>query len=138
MLSVIDNLSEIVLFTYLTYKCQAWLVQYRSCISTGKVYLTAYIISHDIIGHCNPSVRIIDLISHISLSYVVRVNFIHKLRDLQFKVDSEWQIFWETFHSDFIYSQSFCQKSTERKSSKEKFLYFVLMPGLRSETWLYV
>ena len=58
-----------------------------------------------IIGHYNTSVRIIDLVSHIT--YVVSVNFIHKWRDLQFKVDSERQIFWETFHGNFIYSQSF-------------------------------
>ena len=30
----------------------------------------------------------------------------------------------------FIYPQSFCQKSFERKSSKKYFLYFVLMSGL--------
>ena len=42
-------------------------------------------------GHYNPSVRIIDLVSH--TTYVVCVNFIHKWRDLQFKVDSERQIF---------------------------------------------
>ena len=44
-----------------------------------------------IIGHYNPSVRIIDLVSH--TTYVVCVNFIHKWRNLQFKVDSERQIF---------------------------------------------
>ena len=44
-----------------------------------------------IIGYYNPSVRIIDLVSH--TTYVVCVNFIHKWRDLQFKVDSERQIF---------------------------------------------
>ena len=46
-----------------------------------------------IIGQYNPSVRIIDLVSH--TTYVVCVNFIHKRRDrdLQFKVDSERQIF---------------------------------------------
>ena len=82
-----------------------------------------------IIGHSNPSVRIIiDLVSY--TTYAVCVNFIHKWRDLQFKVDSEWQIFWETFHGNFIYSQSFCQKSAERKSPKKYFLYFVLMSGL--------
>ena len=71
-----------------------------------------------IIGHYNPSVRIIDLVPH--ATYVVCVNFIHKWRDLQFKVDSERQI-WETFHGNFIYSQSFCQKSAERKSPKKYF-----------------
>ena len=44
-----------------------------------------------IIGHYNPSVRIIDLVSH--TTYVVCFNFIHKWRDLKFKVDSERQIF---------------------------------------------
>ena len=34
-------------------------------------------------------------------------------RELQFKVVSEWPIFWETFHGYFIYSQSFYQKSAE-------------------------
>ena len=47
----------------------------------------------------NPSVRIIDLVSH--TTYVVCVNLIHKWRDLQFKVNSEWQIFWESFHGNF-------------------------------------
>ena len=53
-----------------------------------------------IIGHYNPSVRIIDLVSH--TTYVVCFNFIHQWRDLQFKVDSERQIFWEIFHGNFI------------------------------------
>ena len=41
----------------------------------------------------------IDLVSH--TTYVVCVNFIHKWRNLQLKVDSEQQIFWETFHVQF-------------------------------------
>ena len=48
-----------------------------------------------IIGHYNPSVRIIDLVSH--TTYVVCVNFMHKWRDLQFKVDPERQIFLRKF-----------------------------------------
>ena len=44
-----------------------------------------------VIGHFNPSVRIIDLVSH--TTYVVCVNFIHKWRGLQFKIDSERQNF---------------------------------------------
>ena len=60
-----------------------------------------------IIGHYNLSVRIIDLVSH--TTYVVCDNFIHKWQDLQFKVDSEQQIFGEIFHGNFICSQSFCQ-----------------------------
>ena len=42
-----------------------------------------------IIGHYNPSVRIIDLVS--DTTYVVCANFVHKWS--QFKVDSERQIF---------------------------------------------
>ena len=90
-----------------------------------------------IIGHYNPSVRIIDLVSH--TTYIVCVNFIHKWWDLQFKVDFERQIFWETFHCNFIYSQSFCQKSAERKSPKKYFfrisfwcLVWDLNPGFSS------
>ena len=44
-----------------------------------------------IIGHYKPSVRIIDLVSH--TTYIVFVTFMQKWRDLQFKVDSERQIF---------------------------------------------
>ena len=58
-----------------------------------KLLSSSYIIKiHTyIIGHYNPSGRIIDLVSH--TTYVVCVNFIHKWRDQQFKVDSERQIF---------------------------------------------
>ena len=38
-----------------------------------------------------------------------------------FKVDSEQQIFWETFHSNFIYSQYFCHKSAERYRRRNTF-----------------
>ena len=44
-----------------------------------------------IIDRYNPSITIIDLVSHTAC--VVCVNFIHKWWDLQFKVDSELQIF---------------------------------------------
>ena len=86
-----------------------------------------------IIDHYNPSVKIIELVSHIT--YVVCVYFIHKWWDLQFKVDSEQHISWKTFHCNFIYSQGFYQKSAEKKSSKKYFLYFVLMSGLGLEHW---
>ena len=46
--------------------------------------------------------------------HFVCVNFIYKWLDLQFKFDSERQIIWETFCGNFIYSQSFCQKSAKR------------------------
>ena len=61
--------------------------------------------------------------------------------ELQFKVDSERQIFGVTFHGNFIYSLNFCQKSAksaERKSTKKYFSCFVLMSGLGLESWLFV
>ena len=64
-----------------------------------------------IFRHYNPSVRIIDIVSR--TTYVVCVNFIHKWRDLLFKVDSERENFLRNFSWQFyFYSQSFCQKST--------------------------
>ena len=93
---------------------------------------------HNIIGHYNPSVIILDLVSH--TTYVVCINFIHNRRDrdLQFKVDSERQTFLKNFSWKFyfIYSQRFCQKSAERKLSKKYFLYIVLMSSLVLEPWL--
>ena len=51
------------------------------------------IVSHTyIIGHYNRSDRIIVLVSNTTY-----VNFIHQWRDLQFKVNSERQMFCETF-----------------------------------------
>ena len=63
-----------------------------------------------VIDYYNPSVIIIDLVL-----YNTFVNFIYEWRDLPFKVDSERQIFWETFHGIFVYSHSFYQKSAESK-----------------------
>ena len=50
-----------------------------------------YLFVSYIIGHYNPSVGIIDLVSH--TTYIVCFNFIHKWRELQVKVDSKLQIF---------------------------------------------
>ena len=71
-------------------------------------------------------------------THVVCVNFMREWRDLQFNVDSERQIFEKLFHGNFIYSQSFCQKSAARKSAKKYFSYSVLMSGLGLESWLFV
>ena len=53
-----------------------------------------------IIGHCNPSVRFIGLVSH--TTYVACVNFIHKWRDLQFEVNYERQIFEKLFMTNLL------------------------------------
>ena len=91
-----------------------------------------------IIGHYKPSVRIIDLVSHTTLMLCELILYV-SAEDLQFKVASERQIFRESFHGNFIYSPSFCQKSAERKSPTKFLLYFVLMlSGLGLEPWLLV
>ena len=68
--------------------------------SKVHTYLLTYLI-----GHYNPSVRIIALVSH--TTYVMCVNSMLKWWDLQFKVDSERQIFWETFHGNFYLLSEF-------------------------------
>ena len=52
-------------------------------------------------------------------------------------VCSERQIFEELFHGRFIYSQSFCQKSAEKKSPKKYFSYFIFdnWPGIRTQAF---
>ena len=85
-----------------------------------------------IIGHYNPSVRIIDLVSH--ATYVVCVNFIHQWRDLQFKVDSERQIFWETFHRNFYLLSEFLPEICWEEIAEEiLFIFrFDVWPGART------
>ena len=85
-----------------------------------------------IIGHCNPSVRIIDLVSY--TTYVVCVNFIHKWRDLQSNVDSEWQIFWESFSWQFNLLSEFLPEICWEEVAEEIFFYFsFLMSDLGNE-----
>ena len=62
--------------------------------------------THTTIHHYNPSVRIIDIVSH--TTYVVYINFMREWRYLQFKVESERQIFsetsrWMNGQTDIIY-----------------------------------
>ena len=45
---------------------------------------------------------------------------------VQFKGASELQIFEKLFHGNFFHSQSFCQKSAERKSPNKYFHIFAL------------
>ena len=77
----------------------------------NKIHTNKYV-EHDptsihtyIIGHYNPSVRIIDLASH--TTYVVCVHFMHKWRDLQFKVHFERHIFaricWEEIAEGLLF-----------------------------------
>ena len=62
------------------------------CLTQRKYSSSLYCTIHiHIIGHYNLSVRIIDQASY--TTHVVCINFIHKWRDLKFKVDSARQIF---------------------------------------------
>ena len=89
--------------------CLAIIIDLKIVLHTYKIF------------HYNPSVRVTDLVSHTTF-VVVCVNFIHKRRDRQFKVYYEQQIFLRNFSWQcFIYSKSFCQKSTESKSPKKYF-----------------
>ena len=81
-----------------------------------------------IIGHYNPSVRIIDLVSY--TTYVVCVNFIRKWWGLQFKVDFERQIFLETFHGNFYLLSKFLPEICWEKIAEEILFVF------RFDVWL--
>ena len=45
------------------------------------------------------------------------------MRDLQFNIHFELQIFEKLFHGRFIYSQSLCQKSADRKSAADNAIF---------------
>ena len=88
-----------------------------------------------IIDHYNPAVRIIHLVPH--TTYVGCVNFIHKWRNLQFKVDSEWQIFdfWETFSWQFyLLSRVFARNLLRgnRRRNTFRILFWCLAWGSNS------
>ena len=104
-----------------------------TCVSYGyfyyvwKTYWCHYvwnIHTHTyIFGYYNPSVRITDLVSH-TTHVVVCVNFIHKWWDLQLIVDSERQIFWETFHGNLYLLSEFLQKICWEEISAEILFVF--------------
>ena len=84
----------------------------------AKLYLHTYII-----GHCNPSVRIIDLVFH--TTYVVCFTFIHKWRDLLFKVESERQFLEKLFMAILFTLRIFA-----RNLLRELFVFcFLVWPG---------
>ena len=69
-----------------------------------------------------------DLASH--TTYVECVNFIYKWRDLKFKVDSELQIFWETFHGNFYLFSEFLPEILWEDVAEEIFSFWCLTWGL--------
>ena len=65
------------------------------------------------------------------------VNFIHKWRDLQFKVESEWQIYLRTFSWQFYLLSEFLLEVCWREVVQEIFLsYFCfnVWPGIWNMT----
>ena len=97
-------------------------------------YCGSYCIHTNLIGHYNPSVRIINLVSHITFVVCVLILFI-SVRTYSLKsTPNDRSFFWETFHGNFlIYSQSSCQKFAETKSPKKYFVfYFDIWPRART------
>ena len=116
----------------LRHSCQLWLMNIKCrYIAFETVSATYYIPNWPL----QPLSQDYGLFSH--TTHIMCVNFIREWRDLQFNVDSERQIFEKLFHGRFIYSQSFCQKSAERKSPKKYFSYLIFddWPGIRTQAF---
>ena len=79
-------IQRITIHTYIYIYINMYIYIYYIYLDIFILYIHTYIT-----GHYNPSVCIIDLVSH--TTYDLCVIFIHMRRDLQFKVDSERQIF---------------------------------------------
>ena len=75
-----------------------------------------------IIGHYNPSVRIINIVSY--TTYVVCVNLYISGGTYSFKSTPNDRFFERIFHGNFIYSKSLCQKSAEREIAEEMFFLY--------------
>ena len=77
----------------------------------------------NLIGHYNPSVRIIDIVSH--TTYVVRVNSIHKWRNLQFLRNFSWQF--------YLFSEFLPEIAWEEIAKEMLFVFcFDVWPGART------
>ena len=135
----------IILFSYLVYQRLGledhWplaLYYWHILWDHFHVFITPYwicscfiircIVHTYIFGHYNPSVRIINLVSLTSLMLCVLI-FIHKSQYLycrsQFKVDSERQIFWETFHGNFyLLSEEFLPEICWEKIAEDILFVF--------------
>ena len=75
-----------------------------------------------LIGLCNSSVSIVDLVSHTAC--VVCVNFIHKWRDLHFKVEFERQIFLRYSSWLFYLLSEFLSEICWKEIAEEIFFTF--------------
>ena len=92
---------------------------YLAIPGKGTIYLTAYDQHRSPKGYqihnffYNLIVRITTQFLLPLMLYALMLKILHEWHDLQFKVASERQIFEKLYHGNFIYSQSFCQKSAE-------------------------
>ena len=89
-------------------------------MASYKSFTHTYI--HTFIGHYNTSVRITawlftPLMSCVLILYISGGTY-------SLKSTPNDRLFGETFHGNFIYSASFCQKSAERKLPKKYFSFF--------------
>ena len=95
-------------------------------------------VRRNVIGHYNLSVRIIDLVSHIT--YVLCVNFIHKWRNLQFKVDLERHFLrnfsWEFYLLSRVFDRNLLRANLRINNFCISFwcLAWDLNPGFSSTT----
>ena len=109
-----------------------------SFLKSNHIWITSFIITHIHDWLLQLWSLDYDVLSH--TIYVVCVNFILRRWNLQFKVNSERQIFSRNFSWQFYFNtQSFCQKPLEIKSPK-KYLFhiFVLISNLGYELWPHI
>ena len=71
-------------------------------------------------------------------TYVVCINFIHKWRDLQFKVDSVDRFFEKPFMAILFTLRVFTRSLLRGNRQRNIFCIFVFMTGLGLEPWLFV
>ena len=73
--NIFENSKQILPYFFVDFLDENKKRKEKKTIRVAETYIHTYII-----GHYNPSARIIDLVSH--TTYVVCVHFIHKWRDL--------------------------------------------------------
>ena len=98
-------------------------------ISLNSTYIHIYIHNWPL----QPFSQDYDLVSH--TTYVVCVNFIHEWRDLQFKVDSERQIFEKLFMAILFTLRVFARnllRGSRRRNIFFSYFIFDVWPGIRT------
>ena len=91
------------------------------CPQTKELWLSSYIHIYIHNWSLQPFSQDYGLASH--TTHVVCVNFIRERRDLQFNVDSERQIFWETFSWQFYLLSEFLPEICWEEVAEEIFFF---------------